>query len=159
MSDVLGDGIFTADHDKWHSQRKAASRIFTRNSFMTNIQTNVISHVDTMIDVLRGHAKSGEEIDLAALFFLLTLDSFVGMAFGSELGSMQSGTPVPFATAFDFAQQRSAYAHAETTADASQCPTASSSPPGSSPSCSRPTEPSSAPRSRSSSAYRSHSTC
>ena len=51
-------------------------RIFTRNSFTTNIQTNVIAHVDTMIEVLRGHAKSGKEVDLAALFFLFTLDRF-----------------------------------------------------------------------------------
>jgi len=90
------------------AQRKAASRIFTRNSFLTNIQTNVISHVDTLIDVMRGHAKSGEELGLSELFFRFTLDSFVAMAFGSELGSMQAGTPVPFATAFYFAQQRSA---------------------------------------------------
>ena len=61
-----------------------------------------------MIEVMRGHAKSGEELGLSELYFRFTLDSFVAMAFGSELGSMESGTPVPFATAFDFAQTRSA---------------------------------------------------
>ena len=51
-----------------------SQRIFTRNSFLTNIQTNVISHVDTLTEVMRGHAKSGEELALSELYFRFTLD-------------------------------------------------------------------------------------
>jgi len=104
MRDVLGDGIFATDGEVWRSQRKATSRVFTANSFRGVITSSLETSVEKLRAVLRGHAASGKEFALDALFFSFTLDSFSKMAFGISIGSMESDHPLPFAEAFDDAQ-------------------------------------------------------
>ena len=47
---------------------------------------------------------TGEEFDLAQLFFDFTIDTFVNIAFGVELGNLDREEKHPFATAFDLGQ-------------------------------------------------------
>lgn len=90
MHDILGYGIFAADGERWSNQRKAASHIFSRKSFETLIQSNVLSHTATLIEVLGEAAEDGRIVKLDKLFFALTFDAFVSMGFGIEMNSRAS---------------------------------------------------------------------
>lgn len=105
MRDILGGGIFASDGHQWVVQRKAASHIFSKRSFETIIQDNVVSHTETLIDVLRQAADGQRVVTLNKLFFALTFDAFVNMGFGVEMNSLRSETPPAFQTAFDEAQE------------------------------------------------------
>lgn len=101
-----GDGIFATDGEKWVRQRKASSHIFSAGSFRTVIGDSIDEHIGVLAKVLRSHAKANDVVSLNEIFFRLTLDSFVQMSFGVRLNSLRDGKPVPFATAFDYAQGR-----------------------------------------------------
>ena len=47
---------------------------------------------------------TGEEFDLAQLFFDFTIDTFVEIAFGVQLGNLDREQKHPFAKAFDLGQ-------------------------------------------------------
>lgn len=52
------------------------------------------------------HSSSGDGFNLAHVFSNLTLETFVKMAFGQNVGALrvESDEPVPFARAFDLLQ-------------------------------------------------------
>jgi hypothetical protein len=115
-----------ADGEKWHSQRKATSKIFNTNSFRGIITQSLDSNLERLIAIIRRHADKGEgaprihlhlpsqlthlllhtAFSLDTLFFRFTLNSFAELAFGLDVGALstESDEPVPFAAAFDFAQ-------------------------------------------------------
>ncbi|ORY63681.1 putative cytochrome P450 monooxygenase [Leucosporidium creatinivorum] len=106
LEQILGDGIFAVDGKKWHSQRKATSKIFNANSFRGIITQSLDANLEKLLAIIRRHADKGEEFSLDALFFRFTLNSFADLAFGVDVGALstESDEPVPFAAAFDFAQ-------------------------------------------------------
>lgn len=102
--ELLGDGIFNADGAHWRQQRKTASHIFKRaelRGFMTEV---FVEHARTLLARLDTYAQSGAEFDLQDLFYRYTLDSIGRIAFGVDLGCLTKES-VPFATAFDTAQE------------------------------------------------------
>ncbi|KAL8290477.1 hypothetical protein RQP46_002735 [Phenoliferia psychrophenolica] len=101
----MGGGIFTADGPEWQAQRKATSKIFTANAFRGLITDSVQSSLMLFGERLSGYAQTQKSVDLSSLFFAFTLDSFSKLAFGRTVGALDSETPVPFATAFDYAQE------------------------------------------------------
>eukprot|EP01117_Protostelium_nocturnum_P019304 TRINITY_DN8338_c0_g1_i1.p1 TRINITY_DN8338_c0_g1~~TRINITY_DN8338_c0_g1_i1.p1 ORF type:complete len:513 (-),score=140.07 TRINITY_DN8338_c0_g1_i1:135-1673(-) len=105
VKDFLGTGIFGVDGDLWNIQRKTSVHIFTANSFRGIISTSITDHLEIFKRILENYCDSGKSVALNELFGKLTLDTFVSMAFGRELNTMNSVTPVPFASAFDFAQE------------------------------------------------------
>ncbi|KAK4051989.1 hypothetical protein OIO90_004519 [Microbotryomycetes sp. JL221] len=107
MKDILGDGIFNADGHTWHVQRKATARAFTGNSFRGVITNSIDSHMSKLLAIVRKHSETGQELELDKLFFAFTLETFGSMAFGLDIGALDSADnkPVPFAEAFDQAQE------------------------------------------------------
>ena len=59
-----------------------------------------------MVNALRQASQSSTPVALNELFFRLTLDTFVKMAFGIDINSLKENKSVPFAVAFDFAQNQ-----------------------------------------------------
>eukprot|EP01117_Protostelium_nocturnum_P008712 TRINITY_DN3122_c0_g1_i1.p1 TRINITY_DN3122_c0_g1~~TRINITY_DN3122_c0_g1_i1.p1 ORF type:complete len:512 (+),score=127.97 TRINITY_DN3122_c0_g1_i1:48-1583(+) len=106
MKDVLGAGIFATDGDKWYVQRKTTSHIFTSNSFRGIITTSISDHLKIFIDFLKKASDEKNPVALNELFFRMTLDTFVKMAFGRDINSLRNGKSVPFAEAFDYAQNQ-----------------------------------------------------
>ncbi|KDN52517.1 cytochrome P450 [Tilletiaria anomala UBC 951] len=114
FEDVLGvHGIFVADGENWKGQRKRASHIFSAGQFRNWVQTTVhgeLKQVFSLLQEVASRKSSGSnKILLPELFFRYTLSSFSKMAFSADLKCLSSSpdvleTPVPFATAFDFAQ-------------------------------------------------------
>ncbi|KDE06199.1 hypothetical protein MVLG_03479 [Microbotryum lychnidis-dioicae p1A1 Lamole] len=103
---LLGDGIFAVDGHQWLVQRKATSKIFNGKAFRGVITHSLDRNLNLMAQVLDRYAQTGETFDLAGLFFRFTLNSFTELAFGYDIGALNAATdkPVPFATAFDYAQ-------------------------------------------------------
>eukprot|EP00662_Eupelagonemidae_sp_cell21_P022939 gene22939-6985_t len=106
--DLLGDGIFIADHDphcddggrSWFRQRKIAARVFTMHNFRGFMERTFARHAQHLLAIVGQHARTGEEFDVQELFFRLTLDSIGVLGFGVELGTLQQ-RDVPFVKAFD----------------------------------------------------------
>ncbi len=104
LGDFLGNGIFASDGKQWKLHRKVASRMFSRALLRTGTEMalrnckEVTRYIDEKIE-------KGESFDLAKLFFNFTMDTFVEIAFGKNLGSLRK--PHPFATSFDVVQNLS----------------------------------------------------
>lgn len=98
MSDILGAGIFVVDGDAWRVARKATSKVFTGTLFRTVIKSSIETDLSRLEKVLDHHVATGEPVDLCALFFAFTLNSFGRMAFSVDIGALTETAvkPVPF---------------------------------------------------------------
>ncbi|XXG67302.1 hypothetical protein AAC387_Pa06g0681 [Persea americana] len=104
LSDLLGDGIFAVDGEKWLQQRKLASHDLStkvlRDFSSVVFQNNAVK----LAQIISEAATSNQStIDIQDLFMKATLDSIFKVGFGTELntlsGSNEEGNR--FAEAFD----------------------------------------------------------
>jgi cytochrome P450 len=102
--DVIGNGIFNSDGERWRVKRKVAASIFSVKSFKEAVGVVFVEEMDLLNVKLAEYARTGKEFDLQELFFRFTLDAFCKMAFSYDLKSMADDEPVPFAKAFDEVQ-------------------------------------------------------
>jgi len=104
MQDFFGDGIFNVDGEKWLEARKVASHMFTGNR-LKNFMCEVFCRTaDDLIEKL-DEIKTGpyKEIDLFNCFNRLTLEAFIEISFGVELGVIkQYPKENKFMKTFDF---------------------------------------------------------
>ncbi|CAO2824455.1 unnamed protein product [Amaranthus hypochondriacus] len=115
LSDLLGDGIFAVDGEKWRHQRKVSSYEFS---------TRVLRDYSTMIfrdnavklaNVIANAANSDQIMDIQDLFMKSTLDSIFKVAFGVELDSMCGSNEEgkQFSKAFDDSSALSLYRYVD----------------------------------------------
>lgn len=99
LLDLMGDGIFSVNGDKWKRQRQILVRLFTARSLRDHITPIVRKSTRTLLSILdraasltsEGEAKEATGVvDLVELMHQLTLDSFVELAFGVQLGGLAS---------------------------------------------------------------------
>ncbi|SAM83543.1 related to siderophore peptide synthetase involved in ferrichromeA biosynthesis [Ustilago bromivora] len=117
LHDLLGDGIFNADGNTWKAQRKVGSNIMTTSNLK-----NLVSHVldaqsERFCALLQQASQKAEPVDLQSAFFDFTIQTFLNIAFSTDLDSVQSAdspagmeasaSHLSFAEAFDLAQQLS----------------------------------------------------
>lgn len=102
FEEVLGEGIFAIDGDKWRFHRKAASRMFSANSLKHRMHSVFAEHAKKACTILR--ASEGKELDIQLLFSNLTFDTMSEIAFGSNVHAMDSLTKSPFLEDFDAMQ-------------------------------------------------------
>lgn len=103
LSDLLGDGIFNVDGEKWKSQRKTASWMFSHNQFRNHIW-RVVDRNCHKVRTLLKDVKQGETVDMFNVLNRFTLDTIGEVGFGKDIGSLENPTS-PFLKAFDRAQQ------------------------------------------------------
>ncbi|KAI3850616.1 hypothetical protein MKW92_016941 [Papaver armeniacum] len=127
LKDLLGDGIFAVDGDKWRHQRKISSYefstrvlrdfssvVFQKNAAKTarvisdNASSNLSMDIQVSESILKfkyfhGIKNSSKVCTCQDLFMKSTLDSIFQVAFGIELDSMcgSSEEGALFANAFD----------------------------------------------------------
>ncbi|GMF43779.1 unnamed protein product [Phytophthora fragariaefolia] len=105
LRDLLGDGIFAVDGERWVHQRKTASNLFTmralRDSMTVAIQRNAV----VLYDILRRASENRETLDLFRLFNRFTIEAFAEIGFGVRMGCLDSEEEHPFQKAFDRAQR------------------------------------------------------
>ncbi|CAK9148484.1 unnamed protein product [Ilex paraguariensis] len=103
LKDLLGDGIFTVDGDKWREQRKVSSHEFSTR-ILRDFSSKVFrKKVAKLADIVSEAATSNQIMDIQDLFMKSTLDSIFKVACGVELDSMcgSSEEGSKFSNAFD----------------------------------------------------------
>ncbi|XP_051129366.1 cytochrome P450 704C1-like [Andrographis paniculata] len=103
LKDLLGDGIFTVDGDKWREQRKVSSHEFSTRVLRDFSSMVFRKNAAKLTNIISEAADSDTPIDIQDLLMKATLDSIFRVAFGVELdtmcGSNEEGTK--FSSAFD----------------------------------------------------------
>ncbi|GLT84457.1 hypothetical protein SLE2022_026850 [Rubroshorea leprosula] len=103
LKDLLGDGIFAVDGEKWRQQRKVSSYEFSTRVLRDFSSVVFRENVAKLVRILSEAANSNQIIDIQDLLMKATLDSIFKVAFGVELDSM-SGSSIEgqkFSCAFD----------------------------------------------------------
>ncbi|RCV35056.1 hypothetical protein SETIT_7G208300v2 [Setaria italica] len=113
MEDLLGDGIFNVDGDKWRHQRKVASHEFSVR-VLRDYSSGVFRDTATELAGIVAAAARGDggiRVDIADLLMRSTLDSIFKVGFGVNLGSLSgcSKEGAEFARAFDDASEQVMY--------------------------------------------------
>lgn len=103
LFDLMGDGIFAVNGDKWKRQRQILVRLSTARSLRDHIAPIIRKNTRTLLSILdRAAVRAGEGeatrstpaspvgLDLFELMQQLTLDTFVELAFGVKLGGLAS---------------------------------------------------------------------
>ncbi|GLT66231.1 hypothetical protein SLA2020_386090 [Shorea laevis] len=103
LKDLLGDGIFTVDGDKWRQQRKISSHEFSTKVLRDFSSSIFRKHGAKLANMVSEAATSNQIIEIQDLFMKSTLDSLFQVAFGTELDSMCGSNEEGknFANAFD----------------------------------------------------------
>uniref|UniRef100_A0A5B7BCU9 Cytochrome P450 704C1-like n=1 Tax=Davidia involucrata TaxID=16924 RepID=A0A5B7BCU9_DAVIN len=103
LKDLLGDGIFTVDGDKWREQRKVSSYEFSTKVLRDFSSVVFRKNVAKLANLVSEAAASNQTMDIQDLFMKSTLDSIFKVAFGVELDSMcgSSEEGAEFSNAFD----------------------------------------------------------
>ncbi|PHT39856.1 CytochromeC1 [Capsicum baccatum] len=115
LQDLLGDGIFTLDGDKWRKQRKLSSHEFSARVSRDFSSVVFRKNVAKFAHILSEAVKSNEIVDIQDLFMKATLDSIFGVAFGVELDSMSGSNEEGkiFSDAFDKASAITAWRYVD----------------------------------------------
>ncbi|KAF8032413.1 hypothetical protein BT93_D1357 [Corymbia citriodora subsp. variegata] len=103
LKDLLGDGIFTVDGDKWRQQRKVSSYEFSTKVLRDFSSVVFRRNAAKLANILSEAASTNQTVDIQDLFMKSTLDSIFKVAFGVELDSMcgTSEEGAEFSRAFD----------------------------------------------------------
>lgn len=107
MFDVLGDGIFNSDMDKWKQQRKTTRFLINQHGFYRFlVQTSRRKVEEGLIPILESVSKSGKIIDFQDVFQRFTFDSICTLVTGYDPGCLTVDLPdVPFSKAMDDAEE------------------------------------------------------
>ncbi|XWS77165.1 hypothetical protein CRYUN_Cryun01aG0238200 [Craigia yunnanensis] len=108
LTDLLGQGLFAVDGDKWRQQRKFASYEFStrvlRDFSCSVFRKNAVKLVRAVSKL----AMSGQVIEFQDMFMKCTMDSIFKVAFGIDLNCMDwssNGEGTTFMRAFDDANE------------------------------------------------------
>ncbi|KAB2598616.1 cytochrome P450 704C1-like [Pyrus ussuriensis x Pyrus communis] len=115
LSDLLGDGIFAVDGEKWLHQKKVSSNELTtkivKDFSSTVFKTNALK----LARIISEAATCNKAMEIQELFMKATLDSIVKILLGIELDTMdgtnEEGTR--FAHAFDVANEMTIYRYVD----------------------------------------------
>ncbi|XP_028768575.1 cytochrome P450 704C1-like [Neltuma alba] len=107
LKDLLGDGIFTVDGEKWRKQRKTASYQFS-SRILRDFSSSVFKSTAVKLAAMVSEASTPNQmLEIQDLFFKSTLDSVFKVVLGVELdtlrGTYEDGTK--FSNAFDDASE------------------------------------------------------
>jgi cytochrome P450 len=115
LKDLLGDGIFTVDGEKWREQRKISSHEFS-TKMLRDFSTLIFrKNAVKVANIVSEAANSNTKLEIQDIFMKSTLDSIFKVAFGTELDSM-CGTNEEgknFANAFDSASASTLYRYVD----------------------------------------------
>jgi len=105
LGELLGQGIFAVDGDKWKKHRKLMSNLFSRNLMRHNatVTRNKLLQVVRQLQkkIIAGDADAGVDVDIQDVFFRLMFDITSSVTFGTDLDSVGEEKQHYFARAFD----------------------------------------------------------
>lgn len=88
LRDLLGDGIFTVDGEKWRQQRKISSYEFSTRVLREYSSVIFRRSAVKLAKIVSKASTSGQAIDIQDLFMKSTLDSIFHVSFGIDLDSL-----------------------------------------------------------------------
>ncbi|KAA0049016.1 hypothetical protein IC582_012314 [Cucumis melo] len=88
LRDLLGDGIFTVDGEKWREQRKISSYEFSTKVLRDYSSVIFRKTAVKLANIVSEAAISNRVIDIQDLFMKSTLDSIFYVSFGIDLDSL-----------------------------------------------------------------------
>lgn len=88
LTDLLGDGIFTVDGEKWRLQRKISSYEFSTRNLREFSSEAFRETAVTLAQAVSEAANSKQPIEVQDLFMKSTLDSVFKVVLGVDLNSM-----------------------------------------------------------------------
>ncbi|AET02145.2 putative abieta-7,13-dien-18-ol hydroxylase [Medicago truncatula] len=115
LKDLLGDGIFAVDGEKWREQRKISSHEFS-TKMLRDFSTSIFrKNAAKVANIVSEAATSNFKLEIQDLLMKSTLDSIFQVAFGTELNSMcgSSEEGKNFANAFDTASALTLYRYVD----------------------------------------------
>ncbi|KAI0485883.1 hypothetical protein KFK09_029472 [Dendrobium nobile] len=103
LKDLLGDGIFAVDGEKWWHQRKMASLVFSKRIFKEYSSIVFRGNALKLVSVIAQAARSNSRMDIQDIFMKSSMDSIFQVAFGVELNSLSGSNEEErkFTEAFD----------------------------------------------------------
>ncbi|KAJ4959871.1 hypothetical protein NE237_019781 [Protea cynaroides] len=107
FSDLLRDGIFNSDDEKWKEQRRAITSEMHSTSFVEySLQTARDMVHQKLLKLIEKHVASGKAVDLQDVLLRFTFDNICMVAFGVDTGCLAVHLPdIPFARAFEQATE------------------------------------------------------
>nr|ATG29922.1 CYP704C10 [Taxus chinensis] len=106
LEDLLGDGIFTVDGEKWKQQRKLASFEFSTKMLKDFSSVVFRKSAVELSKILLEASRTKQTVEMQDLFLRSTMDSISKIGFGVEMNSLSksnSGPEASFTRAFDTA--------------------------------------------------------
>ncbi|KAF5175304.1 Cytochrome p450 [Thalictrum thalictroides] len=88
LKDLLGDGIFTVDGDKWRYQRKIASYEFSTKVLRDFSSSVFRKNAANLAHIISQAATSNHVIDIQDLLMKSTMDSIFEVGFGVKLETL-----------------------------------------------------------------------
>ncbi|KAG6495100.1 hypothetical protein ZIOFF_042891 [Zingiber officinale] len=103
LKDLLGDGIFAVDGEKWRHQRKLSSYEFSTKNLRDFSGDVFRKAAAKLAAAISNSARSNESVDIQDLFMRSTMDSIFKIGFDVELDTLSglSKEGMAFARAFD----------------------------------------------------------
>ncbi|MQL79786.1 hypothetical protein Taro_012244 [Colocasia esculenta] len=107
LGDLLGCGIFNADGDLWHAQRKLASHEFTTRSLRELVVGALEAETDgRLVPFLGVTADQGRVVDLQEILRRFAFDTICMISLGTDPGCLEPSLPdSSLAAAFDTASE------------------------------------------------------
>lgn len=117
--DVLGDGIFNADHDSWRAQRRMVHAVMAEKRFRRFSETTTRRKIQEGLLPLLDEAEAAASkddgravVDLHDLFLRFAFDTTCMLVFGTDPGCLSAGLPaVEFADAVDTVEEVLLFRH------------------------------------------------
>ncbi|EGG04372.1 cytochrome P450 monooxygenase [Melampsora larici-populina 98AG31] len=110
MSPVFGQGIFVTDGAAWKATRQTKTRIFNARNFKTIVTPAMHETLRSFNGFLDLKVREGAIVKMDDVFHRFTLESFVKMMFGREIGALSvlkaENEADPFVNAFDYVQRQ-----------------------------------------------------
>ncbi|XP_004306892.1 PREDICTED: cytochrome P450 704C1-like [Fragaria vesca subsp. vesca] len=103
MSDILGQGIFVVDGEKWRQQRKLASLEFSTRIIRDFSCSVFRRNAAKLVRALSEFSRENGVFDMQELFMRSALDSIFKVGFGTELNCLEGSSKegIAFMKAFD----------------------------------------------------------
>ncbi|KAG6620743.1 Cytochrome P450 [Phytophthora cinnamomi] len=103
--EVLGEGIFNVDGDKWRHQRRVTSHLFSMHMLKDCMNAVVREKTIQLREVLAKCAERGQPVSMKSLLNKFTADTFTRIGFGVELNGLDDPVDVDTSQPLDAALQ------------------------------------------------------
>ncbi|KAL3661600.1 hypothetical protein V7S43_013360 [Phytophthora oleae] len=103
VQEILGEGIFNVDGDKWKHQRRVTSHLFSMHMVKDCMNAVVREKTVKLRHVLARCAERGDPVSMKSLLNKFTADTFTRIGFGVELNGLDESVDVDTSQPLDAA--------------------------------------------------------